>query len=138
MAEARKAVVDTKVKKDWTLALFKLARNHLSSGKKLKHSSDIMRGHRESHADTMNGLEPWSAYEELARRNANRPPIISTWAPSSVYPTVSPEGKQIIYAVMSVIPTGAGFPALPRLYRRKVEAFFPALYEDGALEGRRS
>lgn len=84
-----------------------------------------------------NCLESWSAFEEMA--NGKRKPesnymYIGT---KSVFPTVSPEGKQIIYAVMSCAPDPEQNiqPYLDYVEERMKE-LFPALFEEGVIEHR--
>jgi prolycopene isomerase len=84
-----------------------------------------------------NCLERWSDFEAMKdgkRRPESNYIYIGT---KSVYPTISPAGKQVIYAVMSAHPDPEQdiSPHLEYI-ERKMRRLFPALFEEGVIEKR--
>jgi len=82
-----------------------------------------------------NCLEPWSVFEEM--KDGKRKPLsnyiyIGT---KSVYPTISPSDKQVIYAVMSCHPDPKQdlTPYLEYI-ETKLKLLFPKLFTDGVIE----
>ncbi|MDR1734518.1 MAG: NAD(P)/FAD-dependent oxidoreductase [Oscillospiraceae bacterium] len=82
-----------------------------------------------------NCLEPWSAFEEM-KDGKKKPTSNYIYIGSkSVYPTVSPEGKQVIYAVMSSHPDPEqDLTQYLDYIESKMHLLFPKLFEDGVLE----
>jgi prolycopene isomerase len=82
-----------------------------------------------------NCLETWHDFEEMRdgkKKPTNNYIYIGT---KSVYPTISPDNKQVIYAVMSCHPDSEQdlSPYLEYI-ESKLKILFPKLYEDGVIE----
>jgi len=82
-----------------------------------------------------NCLEPWSAFEEMKDGKKKPTSNYIYIGTKSVYPTVSPEGKQLIYAVMSSHPDPEQdlTPYLDYI-EGKLKMLFPKLFEAGVIE----
>lgn len=84
-----------------------------------------------------NCLHPWSFFEEMAEGKKKPEGNYVYMGSKSLYPTVSPEGKQVIYACMSCTPDPEQ-DVQPYLdyVDGVMHEFFPKLFEPGVLESR--
>ncbi|MFV0329671.1 MAG: phytoene desaturase family protein [Dysgonomonas sp.] len=82
-----------------------------------------------------NCLEPWSAFEEMAAGTKKPESNYMYIGTKSIFPTVSPEGKQIIYACMSCHPDPEqNLQPYLDYVENVMKELYPALYEDGVIE----
>ncbi|MDR1801083.1 MAG: NAD(P)/FAD-dependent oxidoreductase [Lachnospiraceae bacterium] len=82
-----------------------------------------------------NCLEPWSAFEVMKDGKKKPTSNYIYIGTKSVYPTISPEGKQVIYAVMSAHPDPEqDLTPYLNYIEEKLKMLFPKLYEDGVIE----
>jgi prolycopene isomerase len=82
-------------------------------------------------------LERWSDFEAMARGEKKPENNYIYIGSKSVYPTISPEGKQVIYAVMSAHPDPEqDFSPHLEYVEANMRILFPKLFETGVIERR--